>query len=76
MLKDRSRRPASPVSTRTSCATRTSASPWTAGCRSRRCPTAVGHAMLATTKDIYGRMQERSRRNVADAVGATLMGSA
>jgi integrase len=36
----------------------------------------VGHANLATTKDIYGRMQERARRNVADAVGATLAGSA
>jgi integrase len=32
----------------------------------------VGHRKIGTTKDIYGRLQQRSRRRVADAIDGTL----
>lgn len=34
----------------------------------------VGHAKIGTTKDIYGKLQEKSRRRVADALGESLGG--
>lgn len=34
----------------------------------------VGHARINTTKDIYGKLQERARRRVADALGDALSG--
>ena len=34
----------------------------------------VGHSRVATTKDVHGKLQDRGRRRVADAVDGALGG--